>query len=113
MIYDNTKVQKYGKGIYTSEKIGTQYYYKVNARVYTDETKKRFWRVRFIAMFDNEDLFDWYKDENDNYPESVTADEIKAYRNEIVFSFAESLIGYNKDITTVINECNENIKRYA
>ena len=90
-----------------SEKIGVQRYYLVYLRVYTDTTKKAYYKVHFICMFDNEDLFEYYDDH-----ETVTKEEINAYRDEIVWSCAESICG-PKNIKEIIDNCNQTIKRYA
>ena len=107
MEYKITKVQKYGKGIYMSEKIGVQRYYLVYLHVFADPDKKTYYKLHFICMFDNEDLFEYYDDKD-----TVTDDEIKAYRDEIVWSCAESIC-YPKNINDIIDNCNQTIKRYA
>lgn len=40
MEYKITKVRKYGKGLYQSEKIGNQWYNVVYARLYPDSNNK-------------------------------------------------------------------------
>lgn len=110
MLYDITKIQKYGKGLFQSEKIGLQWYFIVNARVYTDETKSAFWRVRFLIMFDFEDIAEYFElSEN----EGATPELIKEYKNIIAENFAYDLIETRKNIDDVCDACNKNIKRYA
>ena len=65
MEYKITKIRKYGKGVYQSEKIGTQYYNIVYAHLYRKEDQKRIKpiKVHFIHMFDNDDLCEFYNNE--------------------------------------------------
>lgn len=54
MEYKITKIIKYGKGIFTSEKIGTQYYNVVYVYLYRKEDKNKVdpIKVHFMHMFD-------------------------------------------------------------
>ena len=64
-------------------------------------------------MFDGDDIAEAYTDEErpDEYPE-ITDKMVKEYRDEVAWSFAESLIANNKTIQDVTTECNDTINRY-
>ena len=69
MEYKITKIRKYGKGVYQSEKIGTQYYNVVYAHLFTKNDTNHIHpiKVHFIHMFDGEDLWEHfnYDDEDE------------------------------------------------
>ena len=51
MEYKITKVRKYGKGLYQSEKIGNQWYNVVYARLYPyPNNKSTYYKVHFINL---------------------------------------------------------------
>lgn len=115
MEYKITKICKYGKGIYQSEKIGTQYYNVVYAHLFckSDVNRVNPIKVHFLHMFDAEDLWDFYNyDESENVKEEFTAQDVKECRNELIFAAAESLF-YGNDLKEIIANCNYTIKRYA
>ena len=116
MEYKITKVRKYGKGLYQSEKIGNQWYNVVYARLYPDSNNKStYYKVHFIHMFDGDDLWEHFnlgKEENEPTKEEFSNSDIKECRDELIWGRAESLF-YGSDIKTIIKECNETIERYA
>ncbi len=114
MEYRITKVQKYGKGVYQSEWIGTQYYNIVYARLYPNAKDKRhYYKVHFIHMFDGEELWEHYNyDDEEPIKNSFTKQDIKEYRDELIWAAAESIF-YGNDIHEIIKECNRTIERYA
>lgn len=112
MEYKITKVQKYG--VFQSEKIGTQYYNVVYARLYPNpENKKQYYKVQFIHMFDGEDLWEHYNyDPEEPTKNYFTKEEIKECRNELIWAQADSIF-YGNDIHEIVKECNYTIERYA
>lgn len=114
MKYKITKIRKYGKGIFTSEKIGTQYYNVVYVYLYRQEDKNKVdpIKVHFIHMFDGDDLYYFFNYNSDEKKEEFTKEDIKQCRNELIFSAAESLFNSN-DLMKIVNECNETIEKYA
>lgn len=114
MEYKITKVQKYGKGVYQSEKIGIQYYNVVYARLYPNKKdKRRFYKVHFIHMFDGEDLWEFYNYDTENPPkETFSKQDIKECRDELIWAQAESVF-YGNDIHEIVKNCNYTIKRYT
>ena len=62
MEYKITKVRKYGKGVYQSEKIGTQYYNVVYAHLFRENDPNHIKpiKVHFIHMFDGDDLWEHF-----------------------------------------------------
>lgn len=110
MNFEITKIQKYGKGRYSSEKIGIQWYNIVYLRVFTDDTKQRFYKVHFLHMFDAEDLY-FFVNPDDETNDDPTETDVKNCRNELCYFAAESICSYN-NIKDIINACNETIERY-
>ena len=112
MEYKITKVRKYG--VFQSEKIGTQYYNVVYARLYPNKKNKhRFYRVKFIHMFDGEDLWEFFNYDTESHAkETFSKQDIKECRDELVWAAAESIF-YGNDIKEIIENCNYTIKRYA
>lgn len=109
MEYKITKVRKYGKGLYQSEKIGNQWYNVVYARLYPNSNNKStYYKVHFIHMFDGYDLWEHFNSGKEEFSNS----DIKECRDELIWGMAESLF-YGSDIKTIINECNETIEKYA
>lgn len=113
MEYRITKVRKYGKGIYQSEKIGTQYYFVVYARLYPNKDNKRiFQKVHFILMFDMDDVWEHFNYEDEPIKDTFTDSDIKECRDEFIFGAAESLF-YGNDLNEIIDSCNQTIDRYC
>ena len=116
MDFKITKIRKYGKGIYCSEKIGDEYYNVVYARLYPNsKDKNTFYKVHFIHMFDGEDLWEFFnggREDGDPEKETFSKTDLKECRNELIFFAAESLF-YGGDIHQIAENCNETIKRYA
>lgn len=114
MEYRITKVEKYGKGTYESEKIGIQYYNVVYARLYPNpEDKSQYYKIHFIHMFDGEDLWEHFNyDPEEPAKEHFTKEDVKVCRNELIWAAAESIF-YGNDIKEIAEECNRWIDRYA
>lgn len=114
MEYDITKVRKYGKGKYESEKIGAQWYNVVYARLYPNaEDKSHYYKVHFICMFDAEDLWQHFNyDKEEPEKDSFSKQDIKECRDETIWGMAESLFSGN-NIKEIISACNETIDRWA
>ena len=116
MDFKITKIRKYGKGIYCSEKIGVQYYNVVYARLYPNsKDKNTFYKVHFIHMFDGEDLWEFFnggREEGDPEKETFSKADLKECRNELIWAAAESHF-YGGDIYKIAENCNETIERYA
>ena len=110
MEYKITKIRKYGKGVFTSEMIGTQYYNIVYAHLYRKEDQKRIKpiKVHFIHMFDNDDLCEFYNNEKEHFSQQ----DVKQCRDELVWAAAESLF-YGNDLKQIVKDCNYTIERYA
>lgn len=113
MDYKITKIQKYG--VYSSEKIGTQWYFTVFARLYPKTGG--FYKVHYLCYFDAEDLDEYINsayydgDPDVAYRNSYTPQDIKNYRNEVVFGMSESVFS-GEDINTIVDNCNYYINRY-
>ena len=114
MDFKITKIRKYGKGIYCSEKIGVQYYNVVYARLYPNsKDKNTFYKVHFIHMFDGEDLWEHFNyDDEEETKETFTQADIKECRDELIWAAAESLF-YGNDLKQIIKDCNYTMERYA
>jgi hypothetical protein len=116
MDYKITKVVKYGKGLYQSEKIGSQWYNVVYARLYpNDGDKSSFYKVHFIHMFDGEDLWEYFNgcvEDGEQKKECFSKADVKECRDELIYGAAESLF-YGNDINSIVKECNDTIQRYA
>lgn len=116
MDFKITKIRKYGKGVYRSEKIGVQYYNIVYARLYPNsKDKNTFYKVHFIHMFDGEDLWEFFnggREDGDPEKETFSKDDLKECRNELIWAAAESHF-YGGDIYQIAANCNETIERYA
>lgn len=116
MEYKITKVRKYGKGMYTSEKIGIQWYDVVYAHLY-DRDKGLRYKVHFMHLMDMEDVWEYYNNFNCEEPDenktkdSFTDKEIKECKDEMIWCTAESLF-YGNDIEQIIKNCNDTIYRY-
>ena len=110
MEYKITKIRKYGKGVYQSEKIGIQYYNVVYAHLFRKDDQKRIKRIKvhFIHMFDDDDLYSFYNGEKEKFSKQ----DIKQCRDELVWAAAESLF-YGNDLKQIIKDCNYTIERYA
>lgn len=110
MEYKITKIRKYGKGVYQSEKIGAQYYNVIYANLFTKNDPNHIHpiKVHFIHMFDGEDLCDFYNGEKEKFSKR----DIKQCRDELVWAAAESLF-YGNDLKQIIKDCNYSIERYA
>lgn len=114
MEYEITKVVKYGKGVYESEKIGIQYYNVVYARLYPNaKNKNRYYKVHFIHMFDGEDLWAYFNyDNTEPTKEWFSKKDVKLCRDELICATAEGIF-YSNDIHEIIEDCNNTIRRYA
>ena len=115
MEYKITKIRKYGKGVYQSEKIGTQYYNVVYAHLFTknDPNHVHPIKVHFIHMFDGEDLWEHFNyDDEEETKETFSQADITECRNELIWAAAESLF-YGNDLKQIIKDCNYTIERYA
>ena len=112
MEYEITKVQKYRT--LQSEMIGIQYYNVVYARLYPNKkNKRRFYRVRFIHVFDGEELWGFFNDDTEEPPkESFTEQDIEVCRDELIATTAEGIF-YGDDIKEIVENCNDTIERYA
>ena len=110
MEYKITKVRKYGKGVYQSEKIGTQYYNVVYAHLFRKNDPNHIHpiKVHFIHMFDGEDLCDYFNNEKEHFSQQ----DVKQCRDELILIFAESLL-YGNDINQITEDCNNTIEKYA
>lgn len=114
MEYKITQIRKYGKGIFQSENIGTQFYSVVYAHLYLPGDTNRISpiKVHFIHMFDSDDLYEFFNPDGENGKEVFTQEDIKLCRNEFIFAATESLFSGN-DIKQIIEDCNNIIGRYA
>lgn len=114
MEYRITKVEKYGKGTYESEKIGIQYYNVVYARLYPNpEDKSQYYKVHFIHMFDGEDLWEHFNyDPEEPQKDYFTIEDIKECRDELIWAAAENIF-YGNNIKEITKECNRWIDKYA
>lgn len=111
MEYKITKIELIRKNC--NNLVGRQWYYLVHCRVFADSEHKGFWRRRFVMMFDGDDLWEHYHDEeNPEDNPNITEKMIKEYKQESAWSMAESFIGYNKTIQEVTEECNATINDY-
>lgn len=113
MKYKITQIRKYGKGLYESEKIGQQWYNVVHARLYPARAPKGvYYRIKFIHMFDNEDLDGFFNyDESEPQKDTFTQQDIKECRDELIYAAAESLF-YGENMIQIYDNCRETIKRY-
>ena len=115
MEYKITKVRKYGKGIYQSEKIGTQYYNVVYAHLFTKNDTNHIHpiKVHFIHMFDRQDLREHFNyDDEEETKQTFTQTDIKECRDKFIWAAAESLF-YSNDLKQIVKDCNYTIERYA
>nr|DAG55214.1 MAG TPA: hypothetical protein [Caudoviricetes sp.] len=114
MDYKITKIQKYGKGVFQSEKIGVQYYNIVYVHLFAknDPNHVNPIKVHFIHMFDGEDLWDFFNYEEEETKETFSKADIKACRNELIWAAAESYFS-GDNLKDIVNSCNYTIKKYA
>lgn len=115
MEYKITKIQKYGKGIFQSEKIGLQYYNIVYAHLFAKNDPNHInpIKVHFILMFDNEDLWGFFNyDKKEDIKETFSKTDIKACRDELIWAAAESYF-YGDNLKEIIENCNYTIEKYA
>ena len=110
MEYKITKIRKYGKGVFQSEKIGTQYYNVVYAHLFRNNDPNHIHpiKVHFIHMFDSDDLCEYFNNEKEHFSQQ----DVKQCRDELVWAAAESLF-YGNDLKQIIKNCNYTIERYA
>ena len=114
MDYKITKIQKYGKGVFQSEKIGVQYYNIVYVHLFAknDPNHVSPIKVHFTHMFDGEDLWDFFNYEEEETKETFSKADIKACRNELIWAAAESYFS-GDNLKDIVNSCNYTIKKYA
>lgn len=112
MEYEITQIRKYGKGRFESEWIGVQWYNLVYFRVYPEGKQAgKYYKLHLIHMFDSEDLWEFYRDDDDDENRAYTEREIKACRDELIFGTVDALCNTD-NIQDIVEGCNTLIKRY-
>lgn len=113
MEYRITKIVKYGKGVFQSEKIGVQYYHLVYAHLFAKNDPNHInpLKVYFMHMFDGEDLWEFFNYDGE-VKKTFTKADVKACRDELVWAAAESYF-HGDDLDEIIEKCNYTIGKYV